>query len=146
MQTAETLLAVIRERGTKDLPIERVYRMLNNKELYLKAYAKLYPNKGAMTPGVTPETVDGMSTDKIESIIEAIKHERYQWKPVKRTYIKKVNGKLRPLGLPTWSDKLLQEVIRSILDAYYDPQFSEHSHGFRQSRGCHTALQEIQIT
>jgi group II intron reverse transcriptase/maturase len=146
MQTAETLLAVIRERGTKGLPIERVYRMLYNKELYLRAYAKLYPNQGAMTPGVTPETVDGMSTDKIDSIIEAVKNERYQWKPVKRTYIKKANGKLRPLGLPTWSDKLLQEVIRSILDAYYDPQFSEHSHGFRQSRGCHTALQEMQIT
>jgi retron-type reverse transcriptase len=74
--------------------------MLYNKELYLKAYAKLYPNKGAMTPGVTPETADGMSTDKIDSIIEAIKYERYQWKPVKRTYIKKTNGKLRPLGLP----------------------------------------------
>ena len=146
MQTAETLLAVIRKRGTKGQPIERVYRMLYNKELYLKAYAKLYPNKGAMTPGVTPETADGMSTDKIDSIIEAIKYERYQWKPVKRTYIKKTNGKLRPLGLPTWSDKLLQEVIRSILDAYYDPQFSEYSHGFRQSRGCHTALQELRHT
>lgn len=146
MQTAETLFAVIRERGTKGLPIERVYRMLYNKELYLKAYAKLYPNKGAMTPGVTPETVDGMSTDKIDNIIEAVKYERYQWKPVKRTYIKKANGKLRPLGLPTWRDKLLQEVIRSILDAYYDPQFSKHSHGFRQSRGCHTALQEMQNT
>lgn len=146
MQTAETLLAVIRKRGAKGQPIERVYRMLYNKELYLKAYAKLYPNKGAMTPGVTPETADGMSTDKIDSIIEAIKYERYQWKPVKRTYIKKTNGKLRPLGLPTWSDKLLQEVIRSILDAYYDPQFSEYSHGFRQSRGCHTALQELRHT
>jgi retron-type reverse transcriptase len=146
MQTAETLLAVIRERSTKGLPIERVYRMLYNKELYLKAYAKLYPNKGAMTPGVTPETVDEMSIDKIDNIIEAVRNERYQWKPVKRTYIPKANGKLRPLGLPTWSDKLLQEVIRSILDAYYDPQFSEHSHGFRQSRGCHTALQEMQRT
>lgn len=146
MQTAETLLAVIRERGTKGLPIERVYRMFYNKELYLKAYAKLYPNKGAMTPGVTPETVDEMSIDKIDNIIEAVRNERYQWKPVKRTYIPKANGKLRPLGLPTWSDKLLQEVIRSILDAYYDPQFSEHSHGFRQSRGCHTALQEMQMT
>ena len=104
MQTAETLLAVIRKRGTKGQPIERVYRMLYNKELYLKAYAKLYPNKGAMTPGVTPETADGMSTDKIDSIIEAIKYEHYQWKLVKRTYIKKTNGKLRPLGLPTWRE------------------------------------------
>jgi group II intron reverse transcriptase/maturase len=144
MQNAETLLAVIRERGTQGQPIERIYRMLYSQELYLKAYAKLYPNKGAMTPGVTEETVDGMSLRKINSIIDAIKYERYKWTPVRRIYRKKSNGKLRPLGLPTWSDKLLQEVIRTLLDAYYDPQFSESSHGFRQQRGCHTALQEIQ--
>ena len=99
-----------------------------------------------MTPGATPETVDGMSMDKIDSIIEAIKHERYHWTPVRRTHIKKANGKLRPLGLPTWSDKLLQEVIRSILEAYYEPQFSENSYGFRPKKGCHTALMQIQNT
>jgi group II intron reverse transcriptase/maturase len=144
MQTAETLLAVIRERGRKGQSIERVYRMLYSRELYLKAYAKLYPNKGAMTPGATEETVDGMSLGKIDSIIEAVKYERYRWTPVRRTYRKKPNGKLRPLGLPTWGDKLLQEVLRTLLDAYYDPQFSQSSHGFRQQKGCHTALGEIQ--
>ncbi len=146
MQNANTIFAVMQERGTKGQPVERLYRMLFNKTLYLQAYAKLYPNKGAMTPGATPETVDGMSTGKIDNIIEAIKYERYQWTPVRRTYIKKANGKLRPLGLPTWSDKLLMEVIRSILEAYYEPQFSKHSHGFRTGRGCHTALMEIQKT
>ena len=144
MQNAETLLAILRERGSKGLPIERMYRMLYNRELYLRAYAKLYPNKGAMTPGVTDETVDGMSLGKINSIIDAIKYERYKWSPVRRTYRKKANGKLRPLGLPTWKDKLLQEVIRSLLEAYYEPQFSKSSHGFRPQKGCHTALQEIQ--
>ncbi len=144
MQNAKTLLAILRERGSEGLPIERIYRMLYNRELYLRAYAKLYPNKGAMTPGVTKETVDGMSLAKIDSIIEDIQYERYKWTPVRRTYRKKTNGKLRPLGLPTWSDKLLQEVIRSLLEAYYEPQFSESSHGFRPQRGCHTALQEIQ--
>lgn len=146
MQNANTIYAVMQERGKKGQPVERLYRMLFNKELYLQAYAKLYPNKGAMTPGVTPETADGMSMEKIDSIIEAIKYERYQWTPVRRTYIKKANGKQRPLGLPTWSDKLLQEVIRFILEAYYEPQFSDFSHGFRPGRGCHTALVKVQKT
>jgi group II intron reverse transcriptase/maturase len=144
MQKADSIYAVMQERGKKGQTLERLYRMLFNPNLYLQAYAKLYPNKGAMTPGVTEETVDGMSMDKIGAIIEALRYERYRWKPVRRTYIKKANGKLRPLGLPTWSDKLVQEVIRSILEPYYEQQFSEHSHGFRPQRGCHTALMEIQ--
>jgi len=96
-----------------------------------------------MTPGVTDETVDAMSLGKIDTIIEALRTERYQWQPARRTYILKKNGKKRPLGLPVWSDKLLAEVIRMILDAYYDVQFSDHAHGFRTGRGCHTALQDI---
>jgi len=143
MQNADTIFAVMQERGRKGQSVERLYRMLFNPVLYLKAYAKLYPNKGAMTPGVTPETVDGMSRGKIENIIKALRSESYQWTPVRRVSIKKANGKLRPLGLPTWSDKLLQEVIRSILEAYYEPQFSKHSHGFRPGLGCHTALIEV---
>nr|WP_237703062.1 reverse transcriptase/maturase family protein [Candidatus Protofrankia datiscae] len=97
-----------------------------------------------MTAGATSETVDGMNLGKIEAIIETLRQERYRWAPVRRTYIEKKNSvKKRPLGLPTWSDKLLQEVLRLILEAYYEPQFSDRSHGFRPGRGCHTALQEI---
>jgi len=84
-----------------------------------------------------------MSLAKIDAIIEAMRYERYQWLPMRRTYIPKKNGKKRPLGMPVWSDKLLQEVIRLILEAYYEPQWSSHSHGFRPERGCHTALREI---
>jgi len=144
MRDAETVLAIIRERGKQGLPLEDIYRQLYNPMLYLRAYAKLYPNNGAMTAGTTPETVDGMSLQKIENLIDEIRHERYRWTPVRRVYIPKKTGKLRPLGIPTWKDKLLQEVIRSIFDAYYEPQMSDHSHGFRPERGCHTALQEIQ--
>lgn len=144
MRDAETVLGIIRERGGKGLPLERVYRLLFNRDLFLLAYGRLYRNAGAMTPGVTGETVDGMSLAKIDAIIEALRFERYRWTPVRRVYIEKQHStKKRPLGIPTWSDKLVQEVVRLILDAYYDPQFSVHSHGFRPRRGCHTALREV---
>jgi retron-type reverse transcriptase len=144
MQIAEALLRIIHERGERGLPLERLYRHLFNPELYLRAYGKIYRNDGAMTPGANAETVDGMSLRKIQAIIEALRYERYRWTPVRRIYIDKKNSsKKRPLGLPSWSDKLLQEVIRSLLEAYYEPQFSDRSHGFRPGRGCHTALQEI---
>jgi retron-type reverse transcriptase len=99
-----------------------------------------------MTPGVTQETVDGMSLGKIRRIIDAMRHERYRFKPARRTYIPKKNGKLRPLGLPTWSDKLVGEVVRLLLEAYYEPTFSDRSHGFRPGRGRHTALREVANT
>jgi retron-type reverse transcriptase len=144
MRTAEAVLNVIQERGKRGLPLEDIYRQLYNPELYLQAYAKLYSNDGAMTQGATPETVDDMSVEKIGRIIELLRNERYQWTPVRRTFIeKKHSTKKRPLGLPTWSDKLVQEVVRSILEAYYEPQFSPASHGFRPNRGCHTALHEV---
>jgi len=140
---AETILTVIRNRGLRELPIEGVYRLLYNRNLYLCAYGKLYRNNGAMTEGVTSETVDGMTLKKIDNIIKLLQHEKYRWTPVRRTYVPKKNKKLRALGLPTWTDKLLQEVIRLILEAYYEPQFSNYSHGFRPKRGCHTALKQV---
>lgn len=146
MRDANTVLGIIRERGKKGLPLEDIYRQLYNPLLYLRAYAKIYKNDGAMTPGATEETVDGMSLRKIEKIIDDLKHERYYFTPVRRVYILKKNGKKRPLGLPSWSDKLLQEVMRSILAAYYEPQFSQNSHGFRPQKGCHTALTEVVAT
>jgi group II intron reverse transcriptase/maturase len=143
MRNADTILGLIRERGSKGLPLERVYKLLYEKDLYLKAYGKIYGNKGAMTHGVTDETPDGMSLDKIDAVIKALRYERYQWLPARRVHIPKKNGKKRPLGMPVWSDKLLQEVLRLILEAYFEPQFSDHSHGFRPKRGCHTALREV---
>ena len=146
MQDAETVLGVLRERGGRGLPCEELYRQLYNVQLYLLAYGRIYSNQGAMTPGATPETADGMSMEKIRAIIEAMRHERYRFSPAQRKYIPKKNGKLRPLGLPTWSDKLVGEVVRLLLEAYYEPQFSDYSHGFRPGRGCHTALREIAET
>ena len=143
MQNAETVLNVIRERGERGLPLENIYRLLYNRNLYLRAYGRIYSNQGATTKGATAETVDGMSLDTIDRIIEALRYERFRWTPVRRVNIPKPNGQTRALGIPTWTDKLLQEVIRMILEAYYEPQFSDHSHGFRPGRGCHTALSDV---
>ena len=146
MQETEVVLSVLRERGRKGLPLTQLYRQMFNKELYLLAYGNIYSNQGVMTPGASEETADGMSEDKIEQIIGLIRCEQYRFSPARRVYIPKKNGKLRPLGLPSWSDKLVGEVVRLLLEAYYDPGFSDRSHGFRKRRGCHTALREIHNT
>jgi retron-type reverse transcriptase len=146
MQDAGTVLAVLRERGRKGLPCDELYRQMFNRQLYLLAYGRIYANDGAMTPGASAETADGMSEAKIDAIIEAMRGECYRFAPARRVLIPKKNGKMRPLGLPSWSDKMVGEVVRLLLEAYYEPKFSDRSHGFRKRRGCHTALQEIQRT
>ena len=147
MQNAETVLGVLRERGRRGLPCEELYRQLFNPQLYLLAYGRIYANQGAMTPGVTQETVDGMSLaqDRTASSMRCATSATGS-RPVRRVYIPKKNGKTRPLGLPTWSDKLVGEVVRLLLEAYYEPTFSDRSHGFRPGRGCHTALREVANT
>lgn len=146
MQSAETVLGVLRDRGRRNLPCEEMYRQLFNPQLYLLAYGRLYSNQGAMTPGATGETVDGMSLDKIGRVIDALRHERFRWGPARRVYIPKKSGKRRPLGLPSWTDKLVAEAVRLLLEAYYEPTFSDASHGFRPGRGCHSALRKIADT
>ena len=143
MQIAETVLKAIQDRGRRALPLENIYRHLYNPDLFLRAYGRIAQNTGATTQGITKETADGMSMEKINTIIEQFRCERYLWTPVKRIYVPKKNGKRRPLGIPVWSDRLVQETVRSILEAYYEPQFSDLSHGFRVNRGCHSALRAV---
>ncbi|TMD92012.1 MAG: maturase, partial [Chloroflexi bacterium] len=143
MQDATTVLSIIRQRGERGLPLKNLYRQLYNPQFYFRAYVRLYSNDGAMTPDTTGETVDGMSREKIKTMIDLIRQERWRWTPVKRVCIPKKSGKLRPLGLPSWSSKVMQEVVRQLLEAYFEPTFSDRSHGFRPGRGCHTALSEI---
>src|SRR5436305_10804812 len=140
MQDAGTVLEVLRERGRRGLPCDELYRQMFNTSLYLLAYGRIYSNQGAMTPGACDETADGMSEAKIEAIIAAMRDERYRFAPVRRVLIPKKNGKSRPLGLPSWSDKLVGEGVRLLLEADYEPTFFEHSHGFPPRRGCHTAV------
>ena len=146
MQEAGVVLGVLRERGRKGLPCAQLYRQMFNKSLYLLAYGNIYPDQGAMTPGACGDTADGMPEAKIDDIIGQMRHERYRFSPARRIYIPKKNGKLRPLGLPSWSDKLVGEVVRLLLEAVFEPGFSDLPHGFRKWRGCHTALRKIQET
>jgi group II intron reverse transcriptase/maturase len=147
MQSAETVLGVLRERGRRGLPLEELYRQLFNPQLYLLAYGRIYANKGSMTPGAGRETVDGMSMAKIDAIIALMRAERFRFSPVRRALIPKKNSSAkRPLGVPSFTAKLVGEVVRLLLEAYYEPTFSDRSHGFRPGRGCHTALREIANT
>lgn len=148
MTNARRYLEIVRRRGENKQELRKVYRNMRNRELFLMAYANLYANDGAMTPGTDPnDTVDGMSIQRIDTLLKRLEAGTFRWKPVRRTYIEKpFSHTLRPLGMPGWNDKLVQEVIRMILEAYYEPQFRESSHGFRPQRGCHTALSGIYHT
>ena len=127
---------------------QRLYRNLYNPDFYLLAYKNIYANGGSMTPGVNGITIDGMSSQRIAKLIESLKDRSYQPNPARRTYIAKKNNpaKKRPLGIPSGDDKLVQEVIRMLLESIYEPNFSDASHGFRPQKSCHTALTKIQKT
>ena len=127
-------------RNNHDEIFTKLYRYLLRPDIYYTAYSHLYSNKGAGTKGIDDDTADGFSERYVTAIINALKTESYLPKPVRRIYIKKKNGKMRPLGLPVFADKLVQEVIRMILESIYEPVFSNYSHGFRPGRSCHTAL------
>lgn len=139
-------LDVIRNVSRNNRKVKDCYRLLYHKDLWIKAYAKLYPNAGNLTKGTAEETIDGFSLQKIDELIEQLKEGKFRFSPVRRVYIPKSNGKKRPLGVPNFKDKLVQEVMRMILEQVYEPIFSSHSHGFRTNYSCHTALSEIKNT
>ncbi|MBU1750667.1 MAG: maturase [Chloroflexi bacterium] len=143
MQSAEHVLQAMRKLGEQRIPLTRVYRCLFNEDLFLTAYDKIARNKGALTPGTADDTVDGMSLKRIRSIIEQLRYERFRFRPSRRTRIPKRHGGSRPLSVPNFSEKLAQEVLRMLLETYYEPRFRDSSHGFRPGRGCHTALTSV---
>jgi len=148
MQTAETVLSILKQKSKQDesYGYDRLYRNFFNEDFFMRAYQKIHAKQGNMTPGVDGKTIDGFNKKQISDLIELLKGERYQPNPVRRTYIPKKNGKMRPLGIPTFADKLVQEVARQILEAIYEPIFSDNSHGFRPNKSCHTALYQIKST
>lgn len=121
----------------------KLYRYLLREDIYLMAYQNLYANKGSTTKGTDNDTADGFGMDYVKELIEELRNGAYCPKPVRRKYIQKNNGKLRPLGIPSFRDKLLQEAVRMILEVIYEPLFCDQSHGFRPERSCHTALAQI---
>ncbi|MDQ6532136.1 reverse transcriptase domain-containing protein [Flavobacterium sp. LHD-85] len=125
---------------------ERLYRILFNEEMFYNAYQRIYAKEGNMTEGSDGKTIDGMSLNRISKLIDLLRTEAYQPQPSRRTYIEKKDGKMRPLGIPSFDDKLVQEVVRMILEAIYEGQFLDCSHGFRPKRSCHTALIKIKKT
>jgi group II intron reverse transcriptase/maturase len=144
--TTAILDRIMRNSGSnKEEIFTKLYRYMLRPDLYYLAYNKLYRNKGASTKGVDDDTADGFSEEKISKIIQSLSDETYTPKPVRREYIpkKRNSAKKRPLGLPTFTDKLVQEVLRMILEAIYEPTFSNYSHGFRPNRDCHTALNSL---
>jgi len=143
MQKAEHILQAMRKMGEKRIQLTRVYRSLFSEDLFLAAYNKIGRNKGSLTPGTENDTADGMNMKRIHSIIDKLRKERFRFKPVRRTRIPKKDGGTRPLGIPNFSEKLVHEVLRMLLEAYYEPRFRNSSHGFRPGRGCHTALSHI---
>lgn len=140
MQKAEHILQAMRTLGQKRMPLTRVYRCLFSEDLFLAAYDKIARNQGALTAGTDNDTADGMNLERIRRIIAQLRTEQFRFHPVRRIHIPKKHGGTRPLGIPNFSDKLVQEVIRLLLEAYYEPRFRNSSHGFRPKRGCHTAL------
>ena len=147
MKPTTEILARVSQNSlaNKEEVFTKLYRYLLRPDIYFVAYKNLYANNGAATKGVNEDTADGFSEAKIDSIIKALADETYQPMPVRRTYIQKKNNrkKLRPLGIPTFTDKLVQEVLRMILEAVYEPIFLDVSHGFRPKRSCHTALKQL---
>lgn len=144
--TTEILERISKDSLThKEEVFTRLYRYLLRPDIYYQAYQRLYTNKGASTKGINQDTADGFSEAKIEKIIQSLADETYQPTPVRRTYIAKKSNpkKKRPLGIPTFTDKLVQEALRMILEAIYEPLFLDCSHGFRPKRSCHTALDKL---
>ena len=137
----------IRNLSRQGKRINGLFRLMLSPLLWEQAYAEIAPNRGALTRGVTENTLDGFSLERVQSLISRIGAGTYRFTPVRRVYIPKPDGKkLRPLGVPTADDKLVQGVAKLLLEAIYEPGFSTHSHGFRRNRSCHTALSVIQNT
>jgi group II intron reverse transcriptase/maturase len=145
MKPTSEILERIQKNSTEhnDEIFTRLYRYLQREDIYYMAYQNLYANKGALTQGIDADTADGFGEKYVQTLIAELKDGTYRAKPVRRHYIQKENGKMRPLGIPSFRDKLVQEAIRLLLQAIYEPIFSDNSHGFRPRRSCHTCLEQL---
>jgi len=148
MQNAKTILSILNQKSVrnKNFVFDRLYRNMFNQDFFMEAYRKMYAKPGNMTKGTNGQTIDGFKKSKVDKLISMLRNEQYYPTPVRRVYIPKKNGKKRPLGIPSFEDKLVQEVIRKMLEAVYEPLFLDTSHGFRPNRSCQTALFQVKST
>lgn len=146
--TVQQRLETLRKRNSEnpDAINKDLYKILCRKDFLSACYQSIKSKAGNMTPGVDNETLDGYSEEILEKVITTLKDQTWQFKPVRRKYIPKANGKLRPLGVPSPRDKIIHKGIERILSAIYEPIFSDSSHGFRTGRGCHSALRQVRST
>jgi len=137
----------LKERSMKhpnDIIDRNIYdSFILNKDLFRIAYNKLKSKPGMMTPGISPITLDGISEERLDEIINDLRTNMFKFTPGRRIEITKANGKTRPLTIGDPNDKLVQEVMRIVLEAIYEPLFLDVSHGFRPNRSCHTALRQV---
>jgi group II intron reverse transcriptase/maturase len=143
MTSTHRFLEIMHKLGTEKKTVSKVFRRMLDLDLFIAAYTELAQNKGSLTPGTDGETIDGTTIEKLEQLIQTVREKTFRWTPVRRVYIPKKNGKKRPLGIPNWQDRIVQIVLKMVLESYYEPIFLDCSHGFRPKRGCHTALLTI---
>jgi group II intron reverse transcriptase/maturase len=143
MTSTHPFLEIMHKLGTESKIVTKVFRRSLDLRLFIAAYTELARNKGSLTAGNNGETIDGSSIEKLEELIRTLRNKEFRWTSVKRIYVPKSNGKKRPLGIPDWQDRVVQMVLKMVLESYYEPQFLDNSHGFRPQRGCHTALLQI---
>jgi RNA-directed DNA polymerase len=141
--TVQKRLEALGGLARQDKRINGLFRLLASPVIWYEAYAAIHANRGALTPGVDGVTLDGFSEERVQRLIAAVMGGSYRPTPVRRVYIPKASGKLRPLGLPSGDDKLVQAAVKLILERIYEPIFTDRSHGFRPGRSCHTALEQI---
>lgn len=144
LDTLQRRLDSIPTLSRKGKRINGLSRLMTHPLLWEQAYAQIASNRGALTPGITPQTLDGFSLQRLERVMGQVSNGTYRFSPARRVFIPKANGKQRPLGIPTADDKLVQAVVKLLLERIYEPVFSPHSHGFRRGRSCHSALEHIQ--
>jgi retron-type reverse transcriptase len=136
-------IAMLSKTNANFIVTDKLYRLLYDRVIFQIAYEKLKSKPGNMTPGILPMTLDGMSLEVIDEIINSLRKGTFKFQPGRRVQIPKANGKMRPLTIAPPRDKLVQEGMRMILEAIYEPTFLENSHGFRPGKSCHTALKMI---
>ncbi len=144
MTLTPEFLGIMHKLGTEHKTVSKVFRRMLDINLFIAAYTELAKNKGRLTPGIDNVTIDGTSINKLEKLIEKLRNKEFKWTPVKRVFIPKKNSHdKRTLGIPAWEDRVVQMVLKMVLESYYEPIFRQSSHGFRPNKGCHTALHQI---